>query len=318
MEPTPPVSLTAAPALEIRGLTKVYGAGTQALRGIDLTVPRGEFFGLLGPNGAGKSTAIGILCSLVNKTAGAVRVMGYDLDRQRDAARACIGLVPQEVNFNHFERVEHIVQTQAGYYGLPHELAQQRTEKYLRRLGLWDKRQARARELSGGMKRRLLIARALVHEPPLLILDEPTAGVDIELRRGMWEFLRELNAAGTTIILTTHYLEEAETLCRRVAMINHGRIVEDGLVSDLLARLHQETFVLTVNGGQALPDLPGFTFRRTDAQEVEVDVPRDGRINAVFEALNRSGIEVLGLKNKANRLEEFFVRMVEAQRDGAH
>lgn len=317
MEPAPPVALTLSPALEIRGLTKVYGRDIQALRGIDLLVARGEFFGLLGPNGAGKSTAIGILCSLVNKTAGAVRVMGYDLDRERDAARACIGLVPQEVNFNHFERVEHIVQTQAGYYGLPPVLAQQRAEKYLRRLGLWDKRLARARELSGGMKRRLLIARALVHEPPLLILDEPTAGVDIELRRGMWEFLRELNAAGTTIILTTHYLEEAETLCRRVAMINHGRIVEDGLVADLLARLHQETFVLTVSGGDVLPDLPGFAFRRIGAHEIEVDVPKDGRLNAVFDALNRCGIEVLGLKNKANRLEEFFVRMVEAQRDSA-
>ncbi|MGK2942662.1 MAG: ABC transporter ATP-binding protein [Immundisolibacter sp.] len=317
MKPAPPAALTVSPALEIRGLTKVYGRHIHALRGIDLTVARGEFFGLLGPNGAGKSTAIGILCSLVNKTAGVVRVLGYDLDRQREAARACIGLVPQEVNFNHFERVAHIVETQAGYYGLPPELARQRTEKYLRRLGLWDKRLARARELSGGMKRRLLIARALVHEPPLLILDEPTAGVDIELRRDMWDFLRELNVAGTTIILTTHYLEEAETLCRRVAMINHGRIVEDGLVSDLLARLHQETFVLTVSGGELLPELPGFSFRRSGAQELEVDVPRDGRLNAVFDALNRSGIEVLGLKNKANRLEEFFVRMVQAQRDRA-
>ncbi len=315
MKPAPPASLTLSPALEIRGLTKVYGRDIHALRGIDLTVARGEFFGLLGPNGAGKSTAIGILSSLVNKTAGVVRVLGYDLDRQREAARACMGLVPQEVNFNHFERVAHIVETQAGYYGLPPELARQRTEKYLRRLGLWDKRLARARELSGGMKRRLLIARALVHEPPLLILDEPTAGVDIELRRDMWEFLRELNVAGTTIILTTHYLEEAETLCRRVAMINHGRIVEDGLVSDLLARLHQETFVLTVSGGEVLPELPGFSFRRSGAQELEVDVPRDGRLNVVFDALSRGGIEVLGLKNKANRLEEFFVRMVQAQRD---
>jgi ABC-2 type transport system ATP-binding protein len=317
MKPAPPVSRIVAPALEIQGLTKVYGSGTQALRGIDLAVPRGEFFGLLGPNGAGKSTAIGILCSLVNKTAGTVRVMGYDLDHQRDAARACIGLVPQEVNFNHFERVAQIVQTQAGYYGLPPGLAQQRAEKYLRRLGLWDKRQARARELSGGMKRRLLIARALVHEPPLLILDEPTAGVDIELRRGMWEFLRELNAAGTTIILTTHYLEEAEKLCRRVAMINHGRIVEDGPVAELLTRLLQETFVLSVGAGDALPQLPGYAFRRTGKQEIEVDVPRGGRLNAVFEALDRCGIEVFSLKNKANRLEEFFVRMVEAQRDSA-
>ena len=318
MKPAAPISRITAPALEIQGLTKVYGSGTQALRGIDLTVPRGEFFGLLGPNGAGKSTAIGILCSLVNKTAGTVRVMGYDLDHQRDAARACIGLVPQEVNFNLFERVAHIVQTQAGYYGLPPALAQQRAEKYLRRLGLWDKRLARARELSGGMKRRLLIARALVHEPPLLILDEPTAGVDIELRRGMWEFLRELNAAGTTIILTTHYLEEAETLCRRVAMINHGRIVEDGPVAELLTRLLQETFVLSVGTGDALPQLPGYAFRRTGDQEIEVDVPRGGRLNAVFEALDRCGIEVLSLKNKANRLEEFFVRMVEAQRDSGH
>jgi len=317
MKPIPPSSSSAEPALEIHALTKVYRGGTQALRGIDLTVPRGEFFGLLGPNGAGKSTMIGILCSLVNKTAGTVRVMGYDLDRERDAARACIGLVPQEVNFNLFERVAHIVETQAGYYGLAPALARQRAEKYLRRLGLWDKRLARARELSGGMKRRLLIARALVHEPPLLILDEPTAGVDIELRRGMWEFLRELNANGTTVILTTHYLEEAETLCRRVAMINHGRIVEDGPVAELLTRLHQETFVLSVRGADALPELPGYALRRTGAHEIEVDVPSGGRLHAVFEALGRAGIEVLSLKNKANRLEEFFVRMVEAQRGDA-
>lgn len=303
----------------MHGLAKTYSSGTQALAGIHLTIPRGEFFGLLGPNGAGKTTAIGIVTSLVRKSAGTVRVMGYDLDRQREQAKACIGLVPQEVNFNLFERVARIVETQAGYYGLRPAVARERTEKYLRQLGLWDKRAARARELSGGMKRRLMIARALVHEPPLLILDEPTAGVDIELRRGMWDFLRALNAAGTTIILTTHYLEEAEALCRRVAMIARGRIVEDGPVTELVTRLQRESFVLTVRDEPArLPALPdGYALRPVGPRTLELEVPGGGSLGAVFRALAAAGIEVITLRNKANRLEELFVRVVEEQRERA-
>jgi ABC-2 type transport system ATP-binding protein len=320
VKPDSPVPLAAAPALELHGLAKTYPSGTQALAGIHLNIPRGEFFGLLGPNGAGKSTAIGIVTSLVRKSAGTVRVMGYDLDHQREQAKACIGLVPQEVNFNLFERVAHIVETQAGYYGLRPALARERAEKYLRQLGLWDKRAARARELSGGMKRRLMIARALVHEPPLLILDEPTAGVDIELRRGMWDFLRALNAAGTTIILTTHYLEEAETLCRRVAMIARGRIVEDGPVTELVTRLQRESFVLTVRAEPArLPALPdGYALRPAGTRTLEVEVPGGGSLDAVFGALAAAGVEVITLRNKANRLEELFVRVVEEQRERAY
>ena len=305
-------------AIALSALRKTYAGGTVALHGIDLSVERGEFFGLLGPNGAGKSTLIGIICSLVNKTSGSVQVMGYDADRQREAVKACIGVVPQEFNFNNFERVGHIVETQAGYYGLAPDLARERTHKYLDRLGLWHKRDERARALSGGMKRRLMIARALVHEPPVLMLDEPTAGVDIELRRSMWDFLRELNGAGTTIVLTTHYLEEAEALCRRVAMINHGRLVADAPVGELLQELRWETFVLTVDAvPAALPAVEPCVLRPgASSNEIELDLPRGSDLTAVFSTLRQAGVQVLSLRNKANRLEEFFVKRVEAQRDG--
>ncbi|MBL8260175.1 MAG: ABC transporter ATP-binding protein [Candidatus Competibacteraceae bacterium] len=299
-------------ALAIHNLRKVYANGLEALRGIDLDIAEGEFFALLGPNGAGKSTAIGIICSLVRKTAGTVRVFGHDIDTDLTAAKRCIGLVPQEFNFNQFEPVAEIVVNQAGYYGIPRPLAHLRAETYLRQLGLWDKRREMARQLSGGMKRRLMIARALVHEPKLLILDEPTAGVDIEIRRSMWEFLRGINARGTTIILTTHYLEEAESLCRQVAIIDRGLIAQNGPMSALLGQLHLETFVL--NLGQALTDPPevaGYAVRRVDAYTLEADVSKDRGLNELFRQLSARGITVLSLRNKVNRLEELFVRLVD-------
>jgi len=302
-------------ALSIRNLEKVYPNGVVALRGIDLDVAEGEFCALLGPNGAGKSTAIGIISSLVNKSAGSVTVFGHDLDRETADAKACIGLVPQEINFNQFETVHQIVVNQAGYYGIPRRLAIQRAEKYLKQLGLWEKRTSVSRQLSGGMKRRLMIARALVHEPKLLILDEPTAGVDIEIRRSMWRFLEDINRRGVTIILTTHYLEEAEMLCRNVAVINHGEIVEYGTVSQLLHKLNRETFVLTVRGEfDSLEPVEGYELRRRADGGLEVDVPRDLGINRLFAALSEQGIEVLSMRNKTNRLEEFFLRLVEDQR----
>lgn len=302
-------------ALSIRNLEKVYPNGVVALRGIDLDVAEGEFCALLGPNGAGKSTAIGIISSLVNKTAGSVTVFGHDLDRETADAKACIGLVPQEINFNQFETVHQIVVNQAGYYGIPRRLAVQRAEKYLKQLGLWEKRASVSRQLSGGMKRRLMIARALVHEPKLLILDEPTAGVDIEIRRSMWRFLEDINRRGVTIILTTHYLEEAEMLCRNVAVINHGEIVEYGTVAQLLHKLNRETFVLTVRGEvDSLEPVEGYELRRRADGGLEVDVPRDLGINRLFAALSEQGIEVLSMRNKTNRLEEFFLRLVEDQR----
>jgi len=299
-------------ALTLRDLRKTYANGFEALRGIDLDVVEGEFFALLGPNGAGKSTTIGIICSLVRKTGGMAQVFGHDLDRELSAAKRCIGLVPQEFNFNQFEPVDEIVINQAGYYGLPRELARKRAETYLKQLGLWDKRRQMARELSGGMKRRLMIARALVHEPKLLILDEPTAGVDIEIRRSMWEFLRKINDQGITIILTTHYLEEAESLCRHIAIIDRGRIIENTRMQTLLNRLHLETFVLNLN--QALtntPNTPGYPLRRLDDFTLEVDVSKEKGINALFEQLSTHGIEVSSLRNKANRLEELFLRLVD-------
>ena len=300
-----------APALTLRQLCKTYANGLEALRGIDLEVAEGEFFALLGPNGAGKSTTIGIICSLVRKSGGSVQVFGHDLDRELSAAKACIGLVPQEFNFNQFEPVIEILVNQAGYYGIPRELAHQRAATYLKQLGLWEKRRVMARELSGGMKRRLMIARALVHEPKLLILDEPTAGVDIEIRRSTWDFLRATNARGTTIILTTHYLEEAESLCRHIAIIDQGRIVENDRMSALIGRLHLETFVLNLR--QPLTEPPavtGYALRRLDEWTLEVDVSRDRGLNELFQALSAQGIDVVSLRNKTNRLEELFVRLV--------
>ncbi len=299
-------------ALSLRGLTKTYQNGTQALKGIDLDVEEGDFFALLGPNGAGKTTSIGIVTSLVNKTAGSVKVFGIDADSDLEAAKSCIGLVPQEINFNMFESPETIVSNQAGFYGIPRALARERTEKYLRKLQLWDKRKAMARSLSGGMKRRLMIARALVHEPRLLILDEPTAGVDIEIRRSMWEFLREINEAGTTIILTTHYLEEAESLCRNIAIIDKGRIAMHDRMQNVLRRLQSETFVLNLREPLtgALPTLPAATATLVDASTLEVELTKDQDLNAVFAALTAAAIHVTSMRNKVNRLEELFMRLV--------
>lgn len=299
-------------ALSIQQLTKTYKNGMQALKGIDLEVKQGDFFALLGPNGAGKSTTIGIVSSLVNKTSGKVEVFGLDLDAQRTKAKKKIGIVPQEFNFNQFEKVFDIVVTQAGFYGIPKALAKERAEKYLRQLGLWDKRDTQSRSLSGGMKRRLMIARALVHEPELLILDEPTAGVDIELRRSMWDFLIQLNEAGKTIILTTHYLEEAESLCRNIAIIDQGRIVENTSMRALLQQLQMETFVLDLAKPAAqTPQLEGFETRLVDTETLEVTAPKDTVLNQIFTQLSEQGIEVMSMRNKANRLEELFLSLVE-------
>jgi ABC-2 type transport system ATP-binding protein len=301
-------------ALSVRGLTKTYRNGVQALRGIDLDVERGDFFALLGPNGAGKTTLIGIMTSLVNKTGGTASVFGHDIDRELEAAKACIGIVPQEINFNMFETPFTIVVNQAGFYGIPREVARVRAEKYLKQLQLWDKRNSISRGLSGGMKRRLMIARALMHEPRLLILDEPTAGVDIEIRRSMWDFLREINARGTTIILTTHYLEEAETLCRNIAIINGGRIIERDRMSSLLRRLHVETFVFNLRDALAVaPPLEGYVVTLVDDHTLEVEVSKEENLNDIFARLSALGIEVLSMRNKVNRLEEIFMRLVEGR-----
>ena len=297
-------------ALEISQLTKQYAGGVQALRGIDLKVSAGDFYALLGPNGAGKSTTIGIISSLVNKTGGKVSVFGYDIDTDLVLAKRQLGLLPQEFNFNPFETVLQIVLQQAGYYGVPHKLAQERAKTYLTQLDLWEKRDERAMRLSGGMKRRLMIARALMHQPKLLILDEPTAGVDIELRRSMWGFLKTLNAQGTTIILTTHYLEEAEMLCRNIGIIQHGELVENTSMKALLGKLESETFILDLGSKNPLPQLEGYTFRLTDTSTLEVDVRREQGLNGVFAQLNAQGIDVLSMRNKANRLEELFVHLV--------
>ncbi len=299
-------------ALSVRGLVKQYRNGVQALKGIDLSVAEGDFFALLGPNGAGKSTLIGICTSLVTKTAGSIRVFGHDLDTDLEAAKACIGVVPQELNLNQFETPETIVINQAGFYGIPRHVARERAEKYLSRLSLWDKRNRMARTLSGGMTRRLMIARALMHEPRLLILDEPTAGVDIEIRRSMWDFLRELNAAGTSIILTPHYLEEAETLCRNIAIIDGGRIVEADRMDRLLLRLHTESFLLSLRAPLVdIPTVPGYEIRRLDPQTLEVEVSKDRDLNDLFSRLSADGIQVVTLRNKVNRLEEIFMRLVD-------
>ena len=299
-------------ALDISALRKTYRSGHEALQGIDLQVAQGDFFALLGPNGAGKSTTIGIITALVNKSSGTVQVFGHDIDREPMAARRCIGLVPQEFNFNQFEPVIEIVVNQAGYYGVPKAQALQRAETYLRQLGLWDKRHTLARNLSGGMKRRLMIARALAHEPKLLILDEPTAGVDIELRRSMWKFLREVNEQGTTIILTTHYLEEAENLCRNVAIIDAGQIVAHTSIKTLLNQLNSETVVLDLKEPLThAPHLDGYGSCLSDGNTLEVEIPRAEGINRLFQLLSAQGIEVVSLRNKSNRLEELFLRLVE-------
>ena len=303
---------SAAPALRIRGLSKTYGNGVEALQGIDLDVPEGEFFGLLGPNGAGKSTTIGVVTSLVNRSGGTIEVFGVDTERDLEGAKRLIGVVPQELNINQFEQPLQIVAQQAGYYGVPWREARERASECLKWMGLWDKRSVMARSLSGGMKRRLMIARALVHGPRLLILDEPTAGVDIEIRRATWELLQEINAAGTTIILTTHYLEEAEALCRRIAIIDGGRIVQDTDTRSLLAQLAIETFVLDPREPlQAAPDIDGYETRLREDGSFEVEVARSASINELFRALDRAGIQVRSMRNKANRLEELFLRLVE-------
>ena len=303
-----------AKALEITGLRKIYRGGFEALKGLDLAVEQGDFYALLGPNGAGKSTTIGIISSLVNKTSGQVKVFGYDLDTQLADVKRHIGLVPQEFNFNQFETVMQIVVNQAGYYGVPRTIAKQRAETYLSQLGLWEKRNDRARTLSGGMKRRLMIARALLHEPKLLILDEPTAGVDIELRRSMWDYLTLINQQGITIILTTHYLEEAETLCRNIGIIDKGRIIENTSMKVLLSKLNIETFVLDLAPHDSPVTLTGFTMRELDDFTIEVDVPKERGLNNVFEQLSSQGHKVLSMRNKANRLEELFVDLVEQGR----
>ncbi len=305
-------------ALTIRQLTKTYGNGFEALKGNDLDVAEGDFFALLGPNGAGKSTTIGILSTLVNKTGGTVEVFGHDLDRDPSGLKRCLGVVPQEFNFNQFEKPFDILVAQAGYYGIPAGVARGRAEKYLTELGLWDKRNVASRMLSGGMKRRLMIARALIHQPRLLILDEPTAGVDIELRRSMWSFLTGLNQQGITIILTTHYLEEAEQLCRNIGIIDHGRIVEHTSMRELLMQLHVETFVLDLRRPQPIPPaLSGYASRLIDPQTLEVQVEKSQGINSLFAQLAARGIEVLSLRNKTNRLEELFVSLVGKNLDGA-
>ena len=298
-------------ALQINGLRKTYGNGFTALKGVSLDVEQGDFFALLGANGAGKSTMIGIISSLVNKTEGSVKICGFDLDKQRSQAKAMIGLVPQEFNFNVFEPVEEILINQAGYYGVPRKEAIKRAKELLEQLELWDKRKNMASQLSGGMKRRLMIARALIHRPKLLILDEPTAGVDIEIRRSMWEFLKKLNESGITIILTTHYLEEAESLCRNIAIINKGDIVENTSMRALLSHLQMETFILDLkNPIDKIPETDEFVLRKISDNTLEVELNKEYSINRIFELLNMHDIRVMSLRNKTNRLEELFIELV--------
>ena len=305
-------------ALSIKQLTKTYANGMQALKGIDFDVESGDFYALLGPNGAGKTTAIGIICSLVNKSAGKVEIFGHDLDTDVAAAKACIGLVPQEINLNIFDTVLNIVVNQAGYYGIGRKLAHERAEKYLSELRLWDRRFDSARNLSGGMKRRLMIARALIHEPKLLMLDEPTAGVDIEIRRSMWDFLRRINEAGTTIILTTHYLEEAESLCRHVAIIDDGVIIENASMSAVLRKLQREVYVLSLREPlQEAPHVAGFETSLAGDDELEVTIDTDNDLNKLFARLNEMNIGIVSLRNKANRLEELFMGLVENKQNDA-
>lgn len=298
-------------ALTVKNLKKVYGNNLVALKGINLDVKQGDFFALLGPNGAGKSTTIGILCSLVNKTSGKVSVFGHDIDVDLEGAKSCIGVVPQELNFNPFERILDIIINQAGYYGIPRKIARERAELYLKKMGLWEKRNQPAIRLSGGMKRRLMIARALVNEPKLLILDEPTAGVDIELRYDLWEFLTELNNQGTTIILTTHYLEEAERLCKNIAIIDHGEIIELSDMKSLINRLNAQTIIFDLaNPIDATPDLPNYRHRLLDNVTIEIEVTKDQSLNDLFHLLSQKGISVTSMRNKINRLEELFMRLI--------
>ncbi len=298
-------------ALSITQLFKTYSNGFTALKGIDLQVEQGDFFALLGPNGAGKSTTIGIISALINKTSGSIKVFGHDINTAASLAKRHIGLVPQEFNFNIFEPVFEIVTNQAGYYGIPRATASNQAEKLLKQLQLWDKRHDQAQRLSGGMKRRLMIARALVHEPQLLILDEPTAGVDIEIRYGMWKFLREINQQGTTIILTTHYLEEAEKMCRNIAIINDGKIIENTSIKSLLGRLNAETFVLDCDQVlTAPPAIDGFTITQVDAKTLEVIVTKNQQINQLFAELSHHQITITSMRNKVNRLEELFMRIL--------
>lgn len=308
-------------ALEIQALRKVYAGGVEALKGVSLNVEQGDFYALLGPNGAGKSTTIGVISSLVNKTSGKVKVFGYDIDSDLVKAKQQLGLVPQEFNFNPFETVEQIVMQQAGYYGVSVSLAKERAQKYLSQLDLWEKRNERARNLSGGMKRRLMIARALMHEPKLLILDEPTAGVDIELRRSMWAFLKTINQEGVTIILTTHYLEEAEMLCRNIGIINRGEVIENTSMKTLLNKLHVETFILDLQDCEQVPQLD-VNITHFSANSLEVEIEKTQGLNQVFEQLSKQGVKVLSMRNKANRLEELFVTIVrdgeKQQAQGAH
>ncbi|MAC47242.1 ABC transporter ATP-binding protein [Oceanospirillum beijerinckii] len=306
-------------ALSIRGLRKIYQNGFEALKGIDLDVEQGDFFALLGPNGAGKSTTLGIVSSLVNKTDGKVEIFGVDIDQNFSKAKRFLGVVPQEFNFNQFEKVFDIVLSQAGYYGMPRSEAMERTEYFLRELGLWDKKDVAARTLSGGMKRRLMIARALIHKPKLLILDEPTAGVDIELRRSMWEFIQKINRdEGTTIILTTHYLEEAENLCRNIAIIDQGEIVKNTSIKALLQQLDTETFVLDVNEDLTqAPELSGFKTALVDDHSFEIQMNRGQHLNEAFTQLNALGLQVTSMRTKSNRLEELFVELVERDRQNA-
>ncbi len=299
------------PALRIENLMKIYPNGFSALKGINLTVEKGDFFALLGPNGAGKSTTIGIICSLVNKSSGKISVYGKDTDTEISEAKSHIGLVPQEFNFNIFEPIEEIIINQAGYYGIERKTAVVKTEQLLRQLGLWEKRSEQARNLSGGMKRRLMIARALVHEPQLLILDEPTAGVDIEIRHGMWQFLKEINQQGTTIILTTHYLEEAESLCKNIAIIDQGEIIENTSVKALLNELNIETFILDLfEPLQEPPPLSEYSIRLLENSQLEIEVLKENSINDVFKRLDEYNIQVSSMRNKVNRLEELFMRIL--------
>jgi ABC-2 type transport system ATP-binding protein len=301
-------------AITIQDLHKIYDNGFHALKGVSLDVAEGDFFALLGANGAGKSTTIGVLSTLVRKTSGIVQVFGQNVNTNSYETKLNLGVVPQEVNFNHFEKVFDIVVTQGGYYGLPTQLAKERAEKYLNQLGLWDKHDQQARNLSGGMKRRLLIARALVHEPRLLLLDEPTAGVDIELRRSTWEFLQEINRAGTTIVLTTHYLEEAETLCRNIAMIDEGEIVVNTSMKALLKKLHQEHFILDIRSElNEAPTLNGFTCKLLDPSTLEVSLESDQDLNDVFTELKSVNIKVKSMRNKSNRLEQLFISLLNKQ-----
>ena len=298
-------------ALSIKNLKKTYSNGFVALRGLDLEIEQGDFFALLGPNGAGKSTTISIISSLINKTSGSVSIFGHDLTKETAQAKNCIGLVPQEVNFNQFETVKNIVLNQAGYYGIPRRKALKRAEECLKLLSLWDKRDTISRRLSGGMKRRVMIARALVHTPRLLILDEPTAGVDIEIRRSMWEMMEHVNQQGTTIILTTHYLEEAESLCKNIAIINNGLIVENASMSNLLSRIHKENFILNLAEPLSeIPQIAGYDFESNEAKTLSVSIEKNRSLNDLFQLLTEKNIKVLSLKNKTNRLEQLFMDLI--------